>query len=58
MRATDSGFVYESNSKIVIAEIYEGNEVHTLHSIFYGTKKQALDYGLIFQEDLQPNQED
>jgi hypothetical protein len=57
MRATDNGFVYDSNSKIVIAEFYEGNEVHTLLSIFYGNKQQALDYGLIFQEDLQPNEE-
>jgi hypothetical protein len=56
MRATANGFVYDSNSKIVIAEFYEGNEVHTLLSIFYGTKQQALDYGLIFSEDLQPDE--
>jgi hypothetical protein len=57
MKATNDGFVY-NEQKEVVAEIFKGDGVAipVTHAIFYGTKQEALDYGLIFQEDLQPNE--
>ena len=48
MIATDNGFVYNIETKTIIAEIFIGNrvEIPTTSAIFYGTKQQALDYGL------------
>jgi hypothetical protein len=47
--ATGDGFFYNSEN-IVITEFQKGNEIFTNENIFYGTKEQALDFGLIFKE--------
>ena len=49
MRATQNGFIYDEN-KQVIAEFNIGNEVNTSLFIFYGTKEQAIEFGLTFNE--------
>lgn len=50
MRATQNGFIYDEN-KQVIAEFNIGNEVNTLFLMFYGTKSEAIEFGLIFKQE-------
>ncbi len=50
MRATKNGFIYDEN-KQVIAQFDIGNEVNTLLLIFYGSKFEAIEFGLIFNEE-------
>jgi hypothetical protein len=49
MRVSQNGFIY-NEQKEVIAEFNIGNEVFTNENIFYGTKEQAIEFGLIFKE--------
>ncbi len=50
MIALNDGFVY-NDDKIVITDFQEGNDIFTTKNIFYGTKSEAIDFGLIFNED-------
>ena len=49
MIATDNGFVY-NDDKIVITDFQKGDEIFTNENIFYGSKEEALEFGLIFKE--------
>ena len=51
MIATANGFLYNKETKEIIAEIYEGDEIFTSQGIFYGTKEQAIKFRLIFKEE-------
>ena len=52
MRATNDGFVYDLELKQVITEFKQGQEIYTSQGIFYGTKEEAIEFGLIFLLDL------
>jgi hypothetical protein len=51
MKATENGFIYKAN-KEVVTEIFTGDGFALPEGvfIFYGTKDEALDFGLIFIE--------
>ena len=50
MKAIDDGFVYDLETKEIITEFQKGNEIYTSQGIFYGTKDEAIEFGLIFNE--------
>jgi hypothetical protein len=50
MTATSNGFVYNKETKIVITDFQKGNHIFTTEKIFFGTKEQAIAFGLKFKE--------
>jgi hypothetical protein len=48
MTATSDGFVYNKKTKVVITDFQKGDEIFTNENIFYGSKEEALEFGLIF----------
>jgi hypothetical protein len=50
MTATSNGFVYNKETKVVITDFQKGNHIFTTEKIFYGSKEEALEFGLIFKE--------
>ena len=53
MEQIKDGFVFDTESKEVICSFLAGNEVYLGAGceFFYGTKKQAITKGLIFNDD-------
>ena len=50
MKATSNGFIYKIENKEVLTEVFEGDgmAIPNTHDVFYGTKEQAIEFGLIF----------
>ena len=50
MKATSNGFIYNKESKEVLTEVFAGDgmAIPNTHDVFYGTKEQAIEFGLIF----------
>jgi hypothetical protein len=55
MEATKNGFIYIKESKQVIASFKAGEQQYfgALHDMFYGTKDEASQFGLIFKDEIQ-----
>jgi hypothetical protein len=49
-----SGFVYDFETKELIVSFEVGNDVYKCNacSIFYGNKEQAIEFGIIFNEQI------
>lgn len=58
MKAKENGFVYDLESKQFIIDIQKDNEIYTSQGIFYGSKKQAIDFGIIFNTEIEPQEEE
>ena len=54
MKATSNGFIYNKESKEVLTEVFEGDgmAIPITHNIFYGTKSEAVVFGLVFLLNL------
>ena len=53
MIVTQNGFLYKKNTKEIITEIFIGNNIAVpdIIEIFYGSKEEAIEFGLIFNEE-------
>lgn len=53
MKINQNGFLYKKENKEVITEIFIGNNIAVpeIVGIFYGTKTDAIEFGLIFNEE-------
>jgi hypothetical protein len=53
IRAEQNGFIYLIATKEVAVRFSKGNTLHipNTNDIFYGTKEEAIDFGLIFKNE-------
>jgi hypothetical protein len=58
MIAKANGFVYNIESKHFIAEFEAGNDIYTLRGVFYGSKQEAIEFGIIFNTEIEPQEEE
>ena len=54
MKATSNGFIYNKESKEVLTEVFTGDgmALPITHDVFYGTKSEAVVFGLVFLLNL------
>ena len=53
MIVNENGFLYHKETKIVVAGFLKNDDIYKALSFefFYGTKQEAIEFGLIFNED-------
>jgi hypothetical protein len=53
IRAEQNGFIYLIATKEVAVRFNQGNNLYipNTNDIFYGTKEEAIDFGLIFKNE-------
>jgi hypothetical protein len=51
IKAEQNGFIYIISTKEVVVRFNEGNILHipNTNDLFYGTKQEAIEFGLIFK---------
>ena len=54
IRAEQNGFIYSKTIKEVVVRFSKGNNLYipNTNDIFYGTKDEAIKFGLIFLDDI------
>ena len=53
IRAEQNGFIYSKITKEIVVKFNKGNNLYIpeFNDIFYGTKEEAIDFGLIFKNE-------
>jgi hypothetical protein len=53
IKAEQNGFIYSKITKEIVVKFNKGNNLYIpeFNDIFYGTKEEAIDFGLIFKNE-------